>query len=205
MSLPKIHKELQPHIPNIQWKSMEQEKLPYEAHWSNWSSSHHQNTKNLASHGKRRGISPKIYPRSGCHEMGWDGEEGWWKWKRSLHNINLLEIFPSLHTPSKANRVLQVIILLYGTKFCTTNLQCKGKWMRCSLIKRNWPDVKGRWSINWTATSLKPDSQLSLHPPLLPMTREVFLSFPLFLFSIHWGQCMFLSMGEGIEMNKFSI
>ena len=59
MSLPKIHKELQPHIPNIQWKSMEQEKLPYEDYWSNWSSSHHQSTKNLASHGRRRGISPK--------------------------------------------------------------------------------------------------------------------------------------------------
>ena len=49
-----------------------------------------------------------------------------------------------------------------------------------------------------TTTSLKSDSRLSLPQPLQPMTKGVFLSFPLFLFSLHWGQCMLLSMGEGI-------
>ena len=116
------------------------------------------------------------------------------------HNLNLHHwvMFLCLLILFRVNRVLQVTTHPYGTRFWTIRLPCKGNWILWTVTNKKWIVANVRWSTSCKSTSFTPASRWSLHQPLLLMTRGVFLILTLTLFLLHCGQCMFLSVGEGI-------
>ena len=72
--------------------------------------------------------------------------------------------------------------------------------MRWHFTNNNLVIVKGRWSTKLGNSLLNSIIKLILHLLPLWMIEGVLLSFPLFAFILcHWGQCLILSMGEGID------
>ena len=121
--------------------------------------------------------------------------------RRSFPNIHYSVMFLSLLIRFKVPPVHpQVHILLFGIKFWIHRLLCNVSSMIWSFKTNNLLVGNAKWSTNWINFLLTPATRTSHHLLPLWMIEGVLLSFPLFAFILcHWGQCLILSVGEGID------